>query len=288
LLDVKNYINILQDIFIIKRIVNPQDKTIIDFDNDLPTTSSHTCFDFWKRGESCPNCISMRALNENASFSKVENIDDRLYMVIAAPIQINNDKYVVELLRDITDDTSSSLYVDKTSQDLQDEIYKLNQLAIKDPLTNTFNRRYLNEQLPCNLKKFNDCKFSLTLIMVDLDKFKDINDSFGHLCGDYILKEVSFILKSYVKNYNGWICRYGGDEFIMYLENISKEQSYVIADNLREEINNYKFIYNCAPIHTTCSFGVCFLNEKNINFNDIINNADMKLLEAKKTRNTVI
>lgn len=119
MLDFKNYINILDTIFIIKRIVNPQDKTIIDFDSDLPEASNHTCFDFWERGESCPNCISMRALNENASFSKVENIDDKLYMVIAAPIQINNDKYVVELLRDITDDTSSSLYVDKKSQDLQ-------------------------------------------------------------------------------------------------------------------------------------------------------------------------
>lgn len=288
MLDLKNYINILDNIFIIKRIVNPQDKTIIDFDSDLPTASSHACFDFWERGNSCPNCISMRALNENASFSKVENIDDRLYMVIAAPIKLNNDKYVVELLRDITDETSASLYVDKTSQDLQNEIYKLNQLAIKDPLTNTFNRRYLNEQLPCNLKKFNDCKFSLALIMVDLDKFKDINDSLGHLCGDYILKEVSFILKSYIKNYNGWTCRYGGDEFIIYVENISKEQSYIIAEDLREEINNYKFVYNNTPVHTTCSFGVCFLNEKNINFNDVINNADMKLLEAKKTRNTVI
>lgn len=114
--------------------------------------------------------------------------------------------------------------------------------------------------------------------MVDLDKFKDINDSLGHLCGDYILKEVSSILKSYIKNYNGWICRYGGDEFIMYVKNISKEQSYIIAENLREEINNYKFVYNGTPIHTTCSFGVCFLNKKNIDFNDIINNADMKLL----------
>ena len=287
----KNTFNICNNIFAIQRIVNPQNKNIMNFENEMPMFSHDSCFDFWNRGKPCSNCISMRALNENISFSKVENVDGKLYLIIAAPINLNEKRYVVELVKDISNDTLYSSYIGKTPSELNAEISRLNELAIKDPLTDTYNRRFLDEQIPCSLHKYTNYDSSLSLIIMDLDKFKAINDSFGHICGDYVLKKVSYLLKEYVSNYNGRICRYGGDEFVILVENISKSKAYEIANDLKDIIYNHNFSYNNIHLDVSCSFGVSFVNRDNnlgLDFENILNIADMELLQAKKNRNKVL
>ncbi|MDO7205229.1 GGDEF domain-containing protein [Paraclostridium bifermentans] len=178
----------------------------------------------------------MRALNENSSFSKLEYVDEKLYMVISAPVNVEGDIYIVELIKDVTNDTMFSTYTNKTVNELTSEINKLNMLIVTDELTNIFNRRYLDEHLPALLKNLSLPDFSVSLIMLDIDKFKDINDTYGHLCGDFIIKEVASLLDSYIKNFGGWTCRYGGDEFIAVIENKSENETYTI-------INNFKTFY---------------------------------------------
>lgn len=95
----KNSINILDNVFVIQRIVDPKHKKIITLDNDIKIDNDHKCFEFWKTGTACCNCISMRALNENSSFSKLEYVDEKLYMVISAPINVEGDIYIAELIK---------------------------------------------------------------------------------------------------------------------------------------------------------------------------------------------
>jgi two-component system, cell cycle response regulator len=283
----QNSIDILDNVFVIKRIIDPKHKKIIDFDNDIKINNDNNCFDLWEKKTPCSNCISMKALKENASFSKLEALNDKLYMIIAAPIDLNGDKYVVELIKEVTDDPIFTIYNNKTAQELKDEINELNTLIVTDELTNLYNRRYLDRRLPSDLKNLSSSDFSLSLVMLDIDKFKSINDNYGHLCGDYVIKEVANLLNTYIKNFNGWTCRYGGDEFIAVIENISNEKTYEIVNKLKELVKNTYFIYNDTKINVTCSFGVYYLNHTNIGLNDALSKVDEKLYQAKKTRNTV-
>ncbi|UAG17239.1 GGDEF domain-containing protein [Paraclostridium bifermentans] len=283
----KNSINILDNVFVIQRIVDPKHKKIITLDNDIKIDNNHKCFEFWKTGSACCNCISMRALNENSSFSKLEYVDEKLYMVISAPINVEGDVYIVELIKDVTNDTMFSTYTNKTVNELKSEINKLNMLIVTDELTNIFNRRYLDEHLPSLLKNLSLPDFSVSLIMLDIDKFKNINDTYGHLCGDFIIKEVASLLDSYIKNFGGWACRYGGDEFIAVVENKSENETYALINNFKTFIGTREFLYENNKINITCSFGVSYLNNENITFNDALNLVDSKLYKAKNSRNSV-
>lgn len=278
----ENSVNILDNIFGIRRIVDAKNKTIHNLDeNQKKYTNENYCFDIWKAGKECTNCISMRALNENKSFSKFETIDNKLYMVISAPITIKNDTYVVELVKDISNDTISSPFESFSQKDLQDEIIRLNNLVVTDELTSIFNRRYINEKLPYSLNKLTTNITSLSIIIIDVDKFKYVNDNYGHNCGDFVLKNISSIFKDFTINNSGWVARYGGDEFIMVFENISEEDTYDICSNLKKVIKEKKFIYNNKSINISCSLGMSILTNNDISIDSIFSDIDNKLFLDK-------
>lgn len=123
--------------------------------------------------------------------------------------------------------------------------------------------------------------------MLDIDKFKDINDTYGHLFGDFVIKEVANLLDSYIKNFGGWTCRYGGDEFIAVIENKSENETYTIINNFKTFIETREFSYKNNKINITCSFGVSYLNKENVTFSDALNLVDTQLYKAKNSRNSV-
>ena len=124
----------------------------------------------------------MRALNENSSFSKLESLNDKLYMIIAAPLNINNKTYILELIKDVTNDTLFSNYKDKTIEELKYEINKLHMLVVTDELTSIYNLRYLNENLPVALNHLSLPDYSVSIIILDIDKFKLILQMMVHYC----------------------------------------------------------------------------------------------------------
>lgn len=282
-----NGIEILKNVFIIQRIIDPKNKRIINFDNTIRPKESHKCYDFWKTQTPCSNCISMRALNEKASFTKFETLDDKTYMIIAAPFKLNGNTYVIELIKDVTNDTMLSLYKDKTIDELKREIDRLNTIVVTDELTKIFNRRYLDEHLPVALKNLSRPNSSISLVMLDIDKFKYINDTYGHLCGDYVIKEIAHLLNNYIETFNGWTCRYGGDEFIAVIENVSVRKTYKIIKSLKNLIKNTNFIYENNKINVTCSFGITHFNKDNVNFDKALKLVDDKLYIAKKNKDTI-
>lgn len=277
-----NSINELGNIFNISRIVDAKNKKIISLNNESDIVPNHPCFEFWKTSSECNNCVSMRALNENHSVAKIETVNDRIYMIIASPINIKNNKYVLELIKDITDDDFTKFLSFDINQSMRDEILRLNNLLVTDELTQTFNRRYIKEKLPYAIHRFLEKKISLSILMIDFDKFKYINDTYGHSCGDYILKEVSKIFLNFTSKYKGWVARYGGDEFIIVFENLSKDETYDITDKLEQSISNKTFIYDGNEIKVTCSIGVSIPSEQNLNIDSIIKDVDKKLYDVKK------
>jgi len=271
------------------RIVDPLAKKVYSFENDELVITSLICFDFWGRDESCANCISLRAIKENDTFVKIENNKKEAYMVTAIPFELRDRKVSIEILKNIT---NSLFFPDSTNTETI-EIYSLindiNTLVMKDALTNIYNRRYIDERLPVDLINSDLRLEPISVIMIDIDFFKNVNDDYGHIGGDFILKCFAKLLSTYVIEENGWVARYGGEEFIMCLYNTEHNIAKEIAEQIRREIEEEQFIYKDKIIKITASFGIATKKENYKTVEEIIELADKNLYLAKNSgRNRVI
>ena len=162
-------------------------------------------------------------------------------------------------------------------------------LAKIDSLTGLYNRYYFNTKAKefYNLATTSDTP--LSLIMIDLDYFKQVNDNYGHLVGDELLKQVSLRLKKSIRG-DDILARFGGEEFIFLLPNTNLNQAYIIAERIRQNIEAtpYKIQLEINPLINTISLGVSTL-KKGDTIEDLINRADKALYVAKQQgRNKVV
>ncbi|MDD5060318.1 MAG: diguanylate cyclase [Candidatus Omnitrophica bacterium] len=147
-------------------------------------------------------------------------------------------------------------------------------LAIKDGLTGLFNRRYFNELINIEIKRLSRSPASLSLLMLDIDNFKNYNDTKGHQAGDELLKGAAKILKSSVRSVD-MVCRYGGEEFIIILPQTDKSAAQIIAERVRVQIGLY--------LPTTVSIGVSTFPDDSRETEQLIKKADNALYQAKQT-----
>ncbi len=161
--------------------------------------------------------------------------------------------------------------------------------AIKDRLTNIYNRTYFDELLRKEFLFHKRANLPLSLIFIDLDDFKKINDTFGHICGDEILKKVALSLKSNVRE-SDYVCRYGGEEFVIILKNTSFEKAMKKAESLRQIISSIELLCNSRSVRVTASFGVATLENGNFKTERrLLAEADSAMYKAKELgKNMVI
>ena len=134
---------------------------------------------------------------------------------------------------------------------------KLRRLALKDSLTCLYNRKAFMELFGRELSNQVRQQFGLSFLMIDIDDFKKINDSYGHQCGDFILRELALLLVSSVRECD-IVSRYGGEEFCILLSNITKEDSFKVCQRLITTVSNHQFIYSNNYIKVTVSIGALF------------------------------
>ena len=163
-------------------------------------------------------------------------------------------------------------------------------LANKDALSGLYNRRYLTNNA---CKIFNDTKEkekNLSILMIDIDKFKNINDTYGHKTGDNVIVEISKTLMTLVRE-NDIVVRYGGEEFVILLQHIPPKKTLAIAKKICKKIESLEIpTDNFDTIKVSVSIGVSEVqNPSDKNIEDILNRADKALYEAKNQgRNRVI
>lgn len=145
-----------------------------------------------------------------------------------------------------------------------------------DSLTGAFNREGIEESIRLGLWEWRNQNKPLSLILIDIDHFKNINDTYGHIIGDSVLSDLSQLVKQHIRT-NDLFARWGGEEFVLFCRNTSIEQTYLIAEKIRELIANHKFTQN---ITITASMGVATLHA-NETLEQLFNNADKALYQAK-------
>ncbi len=165
---------------------------------------------------------------------------------------------------------------------------KLYWQARKDPLTGIYNRLFMEEFINDEFPNFINEKKDFGLIIIDIDDFKSINDTFGHFLGDQVIKQICNLILSKIR-LTDVFCRLGGDEFILIAPNCSPKNLLLIAENLREAINKLDLQYEEYNINNiTVSIGVANINEKICDWEDLLRLADRALYKAKKNgRNKV-
>jgi len=158
-----------------------------------------------------------------------------------------------------------------------EEIYRL---TTTDGLTQVYNKRYFMEMLEREISRSQRYGRPLSLLMFDIDHFKKVNDSFGHLAGDYVLQHLADVVKRRIRR-EDIMARYGGEEFAIILPEIDQYSAKQFAEKIRALVEKTTFTFEDTSIEVTISVGVATSIVEDSNPLEFIKIADEKLYEAK-------
>lgn len=261
--------------------------------------SSYNCETFilqlYKHAPNTKNIIFEESLNvecikhiiNNASIYKIipkriDKID--LEFIILEAIKLHSHEKRLREYEQIIENA-----VEKRSKELHDINIKLQLLATTDSLSGVKNRRSFFESCGPMVQYNRREKQSLAILMIDIDRFKMINDMYGHKIGDEVIKlmanTTSHILRS-----SDIFARLGGEEFGAVLPNTSLRGAMTVAENIRAEIENLQYkTQNSETITFTVSIGVAMLHKEDADIDTVLHRADLALYEAKRSgRNKVV
>mgnify|MGYP001138370317 FL=1 len=156
-------------------------------------------------------------------------------------------------------------------------------MSVTDALTGLFNRRHFECEFEREYKRAKRYNNDLSLAIIDIDFFKKINDTYGHLCGDYVLKECAYLMSQNFRQ-TDTVFRYGGEEFAVILTETSAYNACVPLERLRRMFENHQFKYNGEILNVTLSIGV----SSNTGFDTYIEMFDDAVYDAKNSGRNMV
>ncbi|HHT9139069.1 MAG TPA: diguanylate cyclase, partial [Candidatus Wunengus sp. YC60] len=201
------------------------------------------------------------------------------HLILGQNSIVKSDEYWLEAKKTLTERMVERIGSALSNLKLRE---KLRDLSIHDPLTGLFNRRYMNELLERELCRAERKKLPLCVIMIDIDHFKQFNDTFGHDAGDAVLHDLGLFLQEYIRG-SDIAYRYGGEEFVIILPDASGEVARNRADQLRKAIKQMRVHDKgqCLGV-ITISLGVAVFPENGVTAESLLKAADGALYRAKQ------
>ena len=171
--------------------------------------------------------------------------------------------------------------LEKQLADIEQLRAELEQQAIRDPLTNAYNRRYLSEFLDKDIIRAKRENTPVTVVILDVDNFKQFNDRYGHKCGDVVLQLITRFLGEHSRAGEDVVCRYGGEEFVILMPRVSLETGFERADAWRQDFSESVIHYEELELFGTFSAGVATFPQHGLTGEAILQAADKALYYSK-------
>ncbi|MEL6775971.1 MAG: diguanylate cyclase [Cyanobacteria bacterium J06597_16] len=201
------------------------------------------------------------------------------------------------VIRNITEQQQNQLQIEQSNTELKRQLKEIQTLrdqlkeqAIRDGLTRLFNRRYFEETLPAEIDKANRAQQPLSIMLLDIDYFKKVNDTYGHLAGDQALRMFASIIQKHIRS-SDIACRYGGEEFVVAMPNMTQKEACQRANNIRLAFKKTVITFEEHRFQATVSIGLGSLpqvtnhpnqlSQNQLNQNQLLEKIDQALYSAK-------
>lgn len=208
------------------------------------------------------------------------------YYVLFEEAYPHEDTTIVETMCKLTCDMADQIRsLSNNNRLLTNSNKKIQDIVYIDDLTKVFNRRYINEKISYFIKLAKEKHKAFSLLLIDIDYFKKVNDQYGHLVGDLVLANVAQHIQSNIR-YHDVVGRFGGEEFIVIIPDYDANRTMDIAERLRNDIDHMHIRgYN---VHVTISIGITHYMYDNDNIDTLVKRADEAMYQAKSSgRNCV-
>ena len=233
-------------------------------DNGVLRRTKQQCARFWNHCENCANCISARALAQKTMLNKLEYTKTDMYYVTARYLCVNGTPCVLEMLSKMNE----GRWIDANgTRFLLDRSREENRKLFSDPLTGAYTRHYFDMYLP--YMEGMEC-----VELIDVDRFKQINDTYGHPAGDVILRDIASAIQSCIRS-TDILIRYGGDEFLLLFPQMSEEYMREKNKKIKDAVESI-VVSEYPDLHLSVSIGgVCGIHP----ITEAIDQADMMMYE---------
>ena len=233
------------------------------------------CYDCWKKSQPCENCISRKVYQDRIQRTKLEYKENDLYEVTSRYVEVDGKPCVMELVRHMSD----NCLIDAEGRDkLLNKLTSYHDELYIDALTGAYNRRYYEDKIKTSTQKCG-------VAMIDLDDFKLYNDTCGHDAGDAVLKTLVLMIRDCVRDEDSLI-RYGGDEFLLLMPEISQKEFEERLEKAKQKINEAD-VPGYTNLHLSVSVGGV-LSEASESVEDAATRADKLMYQAKNRKNMVV
>ena len=273
--EAENKMEVLREIFDVVRLLEGRDLQAAGMESKLAGRENLCqCYAFWNKDKRCENCISLKALEEKKQTSKIEFLDSDMYQVFARYLEIDDEPYVMEILKKLDENTLTD---EEGYEKLTEKLTVYSEKLYKDVLTGAYNRRYFEE-------KVKNMSLNAGVAVIDLDDFKLFNDTYGHDGGDLVLTTVVNVIRHYIRR-TDILVRYGGDEFLLILPGIEKEVFSQKLRMIQEKIHATHIPgFNRRKLSVSIG-GVMFTHGR---LEEAITKADRLMYMAKGHKNIVV
>jgi len=285
--------------FTLKSILDAQDNLILVLNDDCSFEVNQTLLDFFgykdlNEFSAKHACISELFMTKENCFTaqncetwtdEIMQLEDSKRIVVMKNTQDKDVIFRVNI-KSFIFKTKHSVISFTDITDLQHYTYELQYKATHDTLTKLLNRQKFNDELDKEIIRENRYKHGLSVMMLDIDDFKIINDTYGHDVGDIVLKDISKIIQESIRVTDD-ACRWGGEEFTVLLPETDLEETFKIADHLRKKIESYQ--NDKLESNITVSIGIAQFKIEEDDMNTFVKKADLAMYNAKKTgKNKVV
>lgn len=276
------------NMFDVMRIVDAEEGRILEAADGRICETGVNCTDVFGSDERCKNCTSIRSFYTGEQVVKLEYAGGAVLLIMSVPITYGGRRAVAELVKDITKSMTVNIQDAGRENEVAGMIDSLNRVAVTDTLTGLYNRRYIDDKLPAALQSCHTMGTPLSAAMVDIDRFKAINDTYGHPVGDMVLRDTAEVLQSFIRRKSDFAARYGGEEFFLCFPGVGLEDCRRICERIREKIESSVMDKDGGRIGITVSIGVAEGTGASTAA-EVIGLADKRLYEAKSSgRNRVV